>query len=179
MLRRLLLAFLGLCLLFGAFQTQCYHLREKKVLDNYIIQELRSQAEMALEGREVPVGAVLLYQDSIIGRGFNTVLRDTNLTAHAEMNALMDAYKQFGSGWSALDKSQMVMYSTYEPCEMCKGAMLTFGIDQAVFEGPKPATSQIKATAKSWMYEMRKERFFAPGLQDSLFWRHPDYPEKK
>jgi tRNA(Arg) A34 adenosine deaminase TadA len=179
MVRRLLLAFLGLCLVWGVFQTQYYRLRKRKAADNYIVQELSVQAEKALEKLEVPVGAVLTYKDSIIGRGFNTVLRDSNLTAHAEMNALIDAYKRFRAGWSGMDKNQLIMYSTYEPCEMCKGAMLTFGIKKAVFEGPKPASSQVKTTAKSWIYEMQKERFFAPGLQDSLFLRHPDYPEKK
>jgi tRNA(Arg) A34 adenosine deaminase TadA len=161
------------------FQTQAYRLRSVANIPAPILSELKRQAEHALESREVPVGAVVVYGDSIVGSGFNTIVRDTNLSGHAEINALIDAHKRLFNQWNRLDRSKLVLYSTYEPCEMCKGAMLNLHITKAVFEAPKSVREQVIATFKSWGYEWQKERLFAPGLQDSLFWRHPDYPRAK
>jgi tRNA(Arg) A34 adenosine deaminase TadA len=170
----LILLLLGL-----VFQSQIYRLRPRAAIPEGIKNALQSLANQALLAREVPVGAVLVYGDSIIGRGFNTVVRDTNLSGHAEINALIDAHQRHLSDWKSFDRSKMLLYSTYEPCGMCAGAMLNLNITRAVFEGPKSATDGLYHTLKGWGYEFKKARFNAPGMQDSLFWRHPDFPQRR
>jgi tRNA(Arg) A34 adenosine deaminase TadA len=62
---------------------------------------------------------------------------------------------------------------------MCKGAIIQNRIKNVVFELNKPIGEQLAAQLKSLRHEVRKKRFEAPGLQEGLFLRHPDYPNKK
>lgn len=172
---RILLFLLSLALLSLLFLSQVYRLKPKTKAPDAVIKALNDLATQALNAREVPVGAVLVYKDSIIGRGFNTVLQDTLLSGHAEINALNEAHRKYRPLWKTLDRSKMTLYSTYEPCEMCKGAMLNLNIAYAVFEGPKPLSERLKTTLKSWSYELHKTRLDAPEMQENLFKQHPDY----
>ena len=172
---RILLFLLSLALLSLLFLSQVYRLKPKTKAPDAVIKALNDLAMQALNAREVPVGAVLVYKDSIIGRGFNTVLQDTLLSGHAEINALNEAHRKYRPLWKTLDRSKMTLYSTYEPCEMCKGAMLNLNISYAVFEGPKPLSERLKTTLKNWGYELHKTRLDAPEMQENLFKQHPDY----
>jgi len=78
------------------------------------------EAEKALEEKEVPVGAVVVKDNKIIGRGFNQVERLKDATAHAEMIAITSASNHIGN-WRLSDCS---IYVTLEPCIMCTGALL-------------------------------------------------------
>lgn len=177
----MLILFILLLLFLAAlvFQAQAYRLRPSRRIPAHILTELQSLADMSLASGEVPVGAILVYGDDIIGRGINTVVRDKNLGGHAELNALNDAHLHFQDQWKQLDRSRLVLYSTYEPCEMCKGGMLNFNIYQAVFEEPKTVREHVVRSLKRLRYEWKKERLFAPGMQAKLFERHPDYPLAK
>ena len=161
------------------FASQAYRLKPRRNAPPAILATLNALATKALKKEEVPVGAVLTYGDSIIGLGFNTIVRDTMLSGHAELNALNDAHKKFRAEWGQLDRSKMTMYSTYEPCDMCKGAMLNMNICNVVFEGPKSVVDQLKATLKSWAFDLKKRRFYAPGMQENLFRQHPGYPGRR
>ncbi len=174
-MQRILTFLLILTLFFMLFLSQTYRLLPRKDIPPAVLDAMNIMATKALELREVPVGAVLTYGDSIIGMGYNTVARDTLLSGHAEINALNDAHKKYGMRWKSLDCSKLTLYSTYEPCEMCKGAMLNLNIRSAIFEGPKPAWNQVKATLEIYLYEVKKRRVYAPEMQHSLFKPHPDY----
>ena len=87
------------------------------------------EAEKALEDYEVPVGAVVVNQNKIIGRGYNQVEKLKDATAHAEMIALTAASNHLGN-WRLNDCS---VYVTLEPCVMCTGALLASRIKELFF----------------------------------------------
>lgn len=86
------------------------------------------EAEKAYSTYEVPVGAVIVYKDIIIGRGYNKreTLRDP--TAHAEIIAIKEASNYLGQ-WRL---SQCTLYVTLEPCAMCAGAIVNSRMDRVV-----------------------------------------------
>ena len=71
--------------------SKWYLFDERADLPSWITLELEKLGSTALESGDVPIGAVLLYDDTIIGNGYNTVLRDGNAGGHAEINAISDA----------------------------------------------------------------------------------------
>ena len=87
------------------------------------------EAEQAFEENEVPVGAVVVKDKKIIGRGHNQVERLKDATAHAEMIALTSAANHIGN-WRLTDCS---IYVTLEPCVMCTGALLSSRITELYF----------------------------------------------
>ena len=70
------------------FQSQVYRLKSKQEIPNHLKSELIKLGNIALKTKDVPVSAVLIYEDSIIGTGYNTVKKDKILSGHAEINAL-------------------------------------------------------------------------------------------
>jgi len=87
------------------------------------------EAEHALEENEVPVGAVVVRNERIIGRGYNQVEKLKDATAHAEMIAITAASNHLGR-WRLDDCS---LYVTLEPCVMCTGALLASRINVLYF----------------------------------------------
>jgi tRNA(adenine34) deaminase len=78
------------------------------------------EAGKAVEADEVPIGAVLVYQDEIIARAHNLPISMTDPTAHAEILALREGAKVLGN----YRLNDCALYVTLEPCPMCLGAML-------------------------------------------------------
>ena len=91
-------------------------------------------AERALETGDVPVGAIAVWQDKIIGRGWNRREADHDPTAHAEMIALREAALEIGS-WR-LDG--VTLYCTLEPCAMCAGALVLARLPRLVYAAADP-----------------------------------------
>ncbi len=91
-------------------------------------QALR-EAEKAYEKEEVPIGAVIVEQDHIIGRGYNMVERLQDPTAHAEMIAITAAANSRNS-WRLEDT---ILYVTKEPCPMCAGAIFLSRIPHVIY----------------------------------------------
>ena len=78
---------------------------------------------------EVPVGAIIIYKNEIIGEGWNQSISSNNPTAHAEIIALQDAGEKIGN-YRLLDST---MYVTLEPCVMCAGALVHARIAKLVY----------------------------------------------
>jgi tRNA(adenine34) deaminase len=87
------------------------------------------EASLALEKKEVPVGAVVVYQDKVIGRGHNQTETLNDPTAHAEILAIGAAANYLNS-WRL---SEAVLYVTLEPCAMCAGAIVLARMKKLVF----------------------------------------------
>jgi len=92
------------------------------------------EAEAALEKNEVPIGAVVVYNNKIIGKGFNQTETLNDATAHAEMLALTAASNHLQS--KVLDECDI--YVTLEPCVMCTGAILLSRIKNLYFATFEP-----------------------------------------
>lgn len=99
----------------------------------YMRRALILAAEAAADG-EVPVGAVLVRNGEIIGRGRNRRERDKNALAHAEIEAIREACATAG-GWRLTGST---LYVTLEPCPMCAGAIINARIDRVVFGTADP-----------------------------------------
>ncbi|MFN9718508.1 MAG: tRNA adenosine(34) deaminase TadA [Planctomycetota bacterium] len=101
---------------------------------DYWMKKALDQAVIAFDEGEVPVGAVIVYQERVIAEGRNQreMLRDP--TAHAEMIAITQAAEVLQS-WRLLD---CTLYVTLEPCPMCAGAIVQARIPQVVYGTPDP-----------------------------------------
>ena len=93
-------------------------------------------AEHAMTKEEVPVGAVLLLEDKIIGKGWNQPISNNDPSAHAEIVALRSAAKTINN-YRLLNST---LYVTLEPCLMCVGAILHARIKRLVFGAYDPKT---------------------------------------
>lgn len=96
-------------------------------------QALR-EAEKAYERNEVPIGAVIVFEDQIIGRGYNQTLSLKDPTAHAEMIAITSAANYLQD--YRLEGCKI--YVTLEPCPMCAGALVNARISQLYFSAFDP-----------------------------------------
>ena len=102
----------------------------KKMLDNheYYMKMALREAKKAYKLGEVPIGCVIVYEDKIIGRGYNRRNTDKNTLAHAEITAIKKASKVIGD-WRLED---CTLYVTLEPCQMCSGAIVQARIPTVV-----------------------------------------------
>lgn len=111
------------------------------------MNEALALAQQALDHEEVPVGAVLVKDGVVIGRGFNTVILDQDPTAHAEINALRAAAKQVGN----YRLPGCELYVTLEPCPMCAGALVNARLKTIIFGARDP-----KAGAGGSLFQILK-----------------------
>lgn len=97
--------------------------------DRYWMREAIREAQRAAQKGEVPIGAVVVRNGVVVGRGHNLRETDKDPTAHAEILALREASRTLG-GWRLTDA---VMYVTLEPCPMCAGALVQARVKRLVF----------------------------------------------
>lgn len=100
----------------------------KMETDEKYMKEAIKQAQKAYALGEVPIGCVIVYQDKIIGRGYNRRNTDKNTLAHAELTAIDKASKKMGD-WRL---EGCTLYVTLEPCQMCAGAIVQARITEVV-----------------------------------------------
>ena len=91
-------------------------------------------AQQAARIEEVPVGAIVVSNGEVIGRGFNCPIESSDPTAHAEIVAMRDAAQKLGN----YRLSGCDLYVTIEPCTMCLGAMVHARIQRVIFGAPEP-----------------------------------------
>ena len=102
--------------------------------DQEFMRAALAEAKLALAADEVPVGAVIVRNGEIIGRGLNRPIQDNDPTAHAEVMALRAAATE-EDNYRLPDTT---LYVTLEPCAMCVGAMLNARIARVVFGAYDP-----------------------------------------
>lgn len=102
--------------------------------DSQFMREAITEAQAAASAGEVPIGAVVVHNGEIIGRGQNRVLRDLDPTAHAEIVAMRAAAQ-------ALKNYRLTgceLYVTLEPCAMCAGAMIHARLTRLIYAADDP-----------------------------------------
>lgn len=99
-------------------------------------------ADRAAAGGEVPVGAVLVRDEALLGEGWNQVITTSDPSAHAEIVALRDAARAEGN----YRLPNTTLYVTLEPCTMCAGALIHARISQLVFAAKEPRAGVICST---------------------------------
>ena len=107
------------------------------------MREALHQAEMALVVDEVPVGAVVVFDNQVIGSGHNCPVSSNDPTAHAEILALRDACYKVGN----YRLPGGTLYTTLEPCLMCAGAILQARLGRVVFGVRDEKTGAVGSTA--------------------------------
>ena len=103
------------------------------------MKEALAEARQAAGEGEVPIGAVVVADGRIVGRGRNARERLNDPTAHAEILALQEAARALGR-WRL---SGATIYATLEPCPMCAGALVNARIDRLVFGVPDPKAGAV------------------------------------
>ena len=97
--------------------------------DEYFMKEALKQAALAFDLGEVPIGAVVVGKNRILGKGYNLTEKLQDITAHAEMQAITAASGFLGSKYLR----DCTLYVTLEPCIMCAGALFWSQVSKIVF----------------------------------------------
>ncbi|PXV70116.1 tRNA-adenosine deaminase [Halanaerobium congolense] len=105
------------------------------------MQMALAEARKAYQRAEVPIGAVVVCNDQVVGRGFNLREQTQDPTSHAEMIALREAAKNEAS-WRLEDCQ---LYVTLEPCPMCAGAILQSRIKRLVYGASDPKAGAVRS----------------------------------
>jgi len=103
-------------------------------MDATWMAEALAEARKAEAEGEVPIGAVVVHEDRVVGRGRNARERLRDPTAHAELLALQEAARSLGR-WRLTGAT---VYATLEPCPMCAGALVNARVDRLVYAVPDP-----------------------------------------
>ena len=115
------------------------------------MHEALNLAKQGAEHGEVPVGAILVHNQQIIGQGFNEPIGRHDATAHAEIITLRDACRRLNNYRLPL---QTTLYVTLEPCTMCIGALIHARVDRLIYAASEPRAgmvgSQMNLAAESF-----------------------------
>ena len=103
------------------------------------------EARRARDAGEVPIGAVVALDGTIVGRGFNQPVGAADPTAHAEIVAIRDAARTVGN----YRLTGAVLCVTIEPCLMCVGALVHARIETLVFGAAEPRTGAVTSTVNA------------------------------
>ncbi|MCK9151997.1 nucleoside deaminase [Methanobacterium alcaliphilum] len=95
--------------------------------DTQFMKEAIKEAKKSLKEGGVPIGAILVVNDKIVGRGYNHLLQNNSVILHGEMDALENAGRLKG-----INYQKSTLYTTLSPCPMCSGAVLLYKIPRVV-----------------------------------------------
>ena len=95
--------------------------------DKKYMKEAIKEAKISLNQGGIPIGAVLVEKDIIVGRGHNKLLQNGSTILHAEMDCIENAGRLTGA-----DYKKCTLYTTLSPCEMCSGTILLYNIPRVV-----------------------------------------------
>ncbi len=125
---------------------------EQNQIDEQFMQEAYKEALKAFENEEVPIGAVIVYENKIVGSGYNQIEKLQNATAHAEVLAIEAAAQTQGT-WRL---NECTLYVTLEPCMMCLGASLQSRIERIVYG----ATDSRFGAVSTYSYQENAEEAY-------------------
>jgi len=127
------------------------------------MREALGEAARARAAAEVPIGAVIVVDDRIAGRGFNQPIAANDPTAHAEIVAIRDAARSAGN----YRLTGATLYVTVEPCLMCVGALVHARIGTLVYGCAEPKSGAVTSTVAAGDLPGLNHRFaIVPGVLD-------------
>ena len=121
--------------------------------DEYYMREALKQAKLAFDTGEIPVGAVVVWNDKIISRGHNQVEQLNDSTAHAEIIAMTAAFNALGTKYLP----EATLYVTLEPCLMCSGAIYWAKIGRIVYGAEDVKNGYKKTTGNNWPFHPKAQ----------------------
>jgi tRNA(adenine34) deaminase len=127
--------------------------------DEAFMAEALTLAREAWRRDEVPVGAVVVIDGVLVGRGYNQPIRAVDPTAHAEIVALRDAAARVGN----YRLTGATLYVTIEPCQMCVGAMIHARIGRVVYGSREPKAGAIDSAMRAHEHPSLNHRLEAEG----------------
>lgn len=127
--------------------------------DAFWMAQALKLAQRSRDQGEVPVGAVLVKDDEILGEGWNQPITHHDPTAHAEVMAIRAAGRSTGN----YRLPGTTLYVTLEPCTMCVGAMVHARVERLVFGTPDPRTGSVVSVARLLEAEHHNHRVEASG----------------
>lgn len=145
--------------------TQREILMRKMTENEFWIEKALQLAQRGAEEQEVPVGAVVVYKNEMIGQGWNQPISKCDPSAHAEILALRQAASRLGN----YRISEANLYVTLEPCAMCLGAMIQARIKNLIFAAFDP-----KAGAVCSVFQILDN----PQLNHRIAWQGGIYAEQ-
>jgi tRNA(Arg) A34 adenosine deaminase TadA len=126
------------------------------------LDSLISLQDMAAEMGEYPVSALVIYKDSIIGAGINTFRNLNEPMGHAEINAIEDVFQSMHYfDFRALSRDSLVLVTSYEPCQMCKGVINHLDIRKVYYLQPKKISYRLKYLRKELSFYFKVRRIKA------------------
>ena len=123
--------------------------------DEWFMREALAEAARAEAAGEVPIGAVLVRDETIVARGFNHPISGMDPTAHAEVAVLRQAAAALGN-YRLIDTT---LYVTLEPCLMCVGALVHARVARVVFGAREPKTGALGSTIDALAISGLNHRF--------------------
>lgn len=109
-------------------------------INNFMLQALK-MADIAFMNNEVPVGAIVVQDGIVIGKGFNQVISHSSVSSHAEINAINDASQNLKN----YRLNNCDIYVTLEPCHMCAKAIVDARINHLYFGAMEPKTGAVQS----------------------------------
>ena len=127
---------------------------EQQASDEVWMEEALRAARRALEAGEIPVGAVVVCDGTIVGRGRNRNIADSDPTAHAEIIALREAGVNIGN--HRLGGCEL--FATIEPCAMCAGALVHARIQRLVYGADDPKAGAVRSVMQVFNHPQLNHR---------------------
>ncbi len=120
------------------------------------IDSLITMQETAASGNEFPVSALLIYNDSVIGAGYNSFRNLNDPLGHAEVNALRNAFEKYNyHQFRALNRNSLILLTSDEPCMMCKGIICHHEIRHVYYLKTKPFRKKLNYLFRDLRYHFR------------------------
>ena len=135
--------------------TNAHRLCDEPAEHAHFMDEALAEARRAESAGEVPVGAVVVVDRVIVGRGYNQPISAGDPTAHAEIVAIRDAARRLGN----YRLSGATLYVTVEPCLMCVGALVHARIATLVYGTAEPRTGAVESTVRGGELPGHNHRF--------------------
>lgn len=121
--------------------------------DEYFMMQALKEARIAYDEEEIPIGAVVVMNNTIVARGHNMTERLNDPTAHAEMIALTASFNAIGSKYLP----DATLFVTVEPCSMCAGAAYWSKIGRVVYGAEDEKNGYKKTAGSNWPFHPKTE----------------------